>query len=336
MLNIFKDILNFIKYKKEESNLKRVIFVENENTYFYLKKIIHKYKKKTAIVSLAKLNFVQPNNHFYHFANKTIAQIFFLLTKIQFLYSSTPDLNNSIFRKSLFNKTRYIYIQHSPASLCMIYNEEAFKHFDFIQVINKNQHSDVLDMNKIFKKKIKPIKSRYFLIEELQKKNNSNDEIDFLIAPSWGSNFYQFDTHNKIFEILKRNKKKFIFRPHYMSIKKKEFDLKNIDLSSDLIDLSSSFNLNNYKNLISDWSGIFFEFLIIKKKKPYLINTKMKVNNRQYKIYSTLPIELELRNEITHNFELNELDKFENLISKNEIVEDDFSKIDKIIRSKFY
>ena len=37
----------------------------------------------------------------------------------------------------------------------------------------------------------------------------------------------------------------------------------NIDNS--LIDLNPNFTFDNYNNLISDWSGIYLEFLIIKK-----------------------------------------------------------------------
>ena len=111
-----------------------------------------------------------------------------------------------------------------------------------------------------------------------------------------------------------------------------KFIIKAIEIASKASNTIPKYSINIQNGRLNGKVKI----LIIKKKRPYLINTKMKVNNKHYKIYSTLPIELELRNEVTHNFELNELDKFENLISKNEIVEDDFSKIDKIIRSKFY
>ena len=49
----------------------------------------------------------------------------------------------------------------------------------------------------------------------------------------------------------------------------------NIDNS--LIDLNPNFTFDNYNNLISDWSGIYLEFLIIKKVKPILLNSKMKL-----------------------------------------------------------
>ncbi len=48
---------------------------------------------------------------------------------------------------------------------------------------------------------------------------------------------------------------------HLMKLKKKNINL----------DLKSKLNLNDYTDLISDWSGIFIEFALIKKKisNPY-------------------------------------------------------------------
>ena len=95
------------------------------------------------------------------------------------------------------------------------------------------------------------------------------DKIDYLIAPTWNTDFYTLNLHTKIFKILKDLNKTFIFRPHYMSLKLKELSLHDLNLDSKNIDLNSEVNFGNYNNLISDWSGIYIEFAFIKKEKTY-------------------------------------------------------------------
>ena len=339
MINFFKNIQTLFLFKKKEKFFKRVIFNENNNTFKYLEIIAKKKHTQTCLISFNKLNHINLKDvNFFYFDNHFIIFIFFLFLKIKYLYTSTPDLNNSIFRRSIFNITKYIYVQHSPVSLCMIYKHDAFINFDCIQVVNKNQYSDVMDINHFYQKKIKIFKSKYFFLDSLQNINqNYLKKIDFLIAPTWNTDFYKLNLHNLLFDILKKSKKSFIFRPHYMSLKNNEFSLSDLNTQVDKIDLSPNFDFNNYSDLITDWSGIYLEFLIIKRKKPILINTKMKIRNLNYEKFSMKPIELELRDSLTFQFEINQLDKLSshiiNNMYDNKISTSEFS--DKVL-SNFY
>ena len=64
-----------------------------------------------------------------------------------------------------------------------------------------------------------------------------------------------------------------------MSLKKKEFSYDKLHLNKEKIDTESRFTFEKYNNLITDWSGIYLEFIILKRIKPILINSKMKVGN---------------------------------------------------------
>ena len=152
MINFFKNFLKLINYKKNEKFFKRVIFIENKNVLKYLEPILAKYKKGSCIISLTKIPEEKFDNiSHYYFDNNSVFSILSLLLKVRLIYATTPDLNNSIFLKSIYNKTKYLYIQHSPASLCAIYNHDAFIHYDYVQVVNKNQYQDVLDINRLYK-----------------------------------------------------------------------------------------------------------------------------------------------------------------------------------------
>ena len=339
MTDFFNNLTKFLNFKKNEKNFKRIIFNENVNTFKYLEHIINLDKANTCVISLEDLKKKNNNNiKYYYFNNFFIVSILFIFLKIKYLYTSTPDLNNSFFRRSIYNKTKYIYIQHSPVSLCMVYKNNAFSNFNAIQVVNQNQYSDLLDINNFFKKKIKPIKSKYFFLKNISKKNKNFllKKIDYLIAPTWNTDFYKLNLHNKVFKILKESSKTFVFRPHYMSIKNREFLLDDLNLEIECIDTKSEFSFENYDNLISDWSGIYLEFVILKKIKPILINSKMKIRNQNFKKFSSTPIELELRNLLSIQFNPNELDNLKKYISDDKKLVHHNSQILNIIKQKFY
>tara|TARA_Y100000389_G_scaffold198428_1_gene234903 strand:+ start:300 stop:1313 length:1014 start_codon:yes stop_codon:yes gene_type:complete len=323
LINFFKNFYSFLKFKINEKNFNRIIFNENVNTLKYLKDIIKLNKRGTCVISIENLETQDTGNiNYFHFNNYFFLSLIFFFLRTKFLYSSTPDLNFTLFRKSFFKKTKYVYIQHSPVSLSMAYKEKAFINFNAVQVINKNQYSDLLDINKFYKKKIRPIKSKYYFVENSLKNTKTlNTKIDYLIAPTWNTDFYKLNLHKHIFNTLKELNKSFVFRPHYMSVKKKEFLFIDLDLKKENIDINSDLIFQNYQNLISDWSGIYLEFAMVNKRKPILINSKMKVRNDNFKKFTINPIELELRDDLAIQFEAHNIDLFKKFISHNNLDE---------------
>ena len=69
-----------------------------------------------------------------------------------------------------------------------------------------------------------------------------------------------------------------------MSIKK-EINVNEIkDL--DNFDEEKEIQFEKYSNLVTDWSGIYFEFAIIKKI-SILINSKQKIRNESFNLFLT-------------------------------------------------
>ena len=107
-----------------------------------------------------------------------------------------------------------------------------------------------------------------------------------------------------------------------MSLVKKEISIKELIENEISYDLSPELKIENYKNLISDWSGIFIEFALINKKMPYHVDTSKKIlNNTFVDEYET--IEELARRTITHNFKIADIknfnfDKFKNFSPLNQ------------------
>ena len=272
----FNDLSCLIRLKKDEYKFKRVFFFENKFIEPHILPFIKKNKnlKKSCIISLYKLDKEKNNNlKIYYFNSFFFLTLAFFFLKIPYVYSSTPDLNNTAFIKSIYKKIKYIYLQHSPVSLTMIYNEKAFHHFDVIQVINNFQYNEIKEINNKFFLNIKPWKKKYYFWEKkIIKKINLKEKI--LIAPTWGTDFYKKNLHCKVIENIKFSDYDVFFRPHLMSIKKKEIEIDDIKKICNLA--IEEFYIENYDFLITDWSGIFIEFSKYFKKKSILINCQKK------------------------------------------------------------
>ena len=337
-----KDLISFIFYKKIEKKFTIGFFCENEFIFSYLEPYIQNKvkKKKIVIISFEKINLNNIDNiEIFVFKTNFFRELLFLTLKLKFLYSSTPDLNNTLFKRSKFSNCKYIYLQHSPVSLNLIYRENAFDFFDAIQVISKYQFNEIEEIKKINSLNVKVFKSKYLFVEKQKKNKVQNNKIDVLIAPSWNTQFYKLNCHQILKKLFFDKNISFRLRPHPMSYLKNEISLNQIRESGIILDESKHINFLKYENLISDWSGIFIEYSLITKRKAYLINTPKKLTNKKYEKYKNKPIEILFRDKMAQTYEVNDIPKLIDKILNKKIKIDENLENDelkKIIEENFY
>lgn len=295
-----------------------------------MKPYIEKKKNNnTIIVSFEKLKIQKEKKKVFVLKTMFFRSLFFLTHKIKFLITSTPDLDNSFFKKSKYNLTKYIYIQHSPLSLTKIYDEKAFLFFDAVQVVNVFQYEELKKINQIYKKKIKPFKSKYLFLNEKISQKKSKEEKKVLIAPTWHTNFYELDLHKKLKKIFDQEGINYTLRPHPMSFKKEEISINELKKDNINFDTNNELDFKKYSHLITDWSGIFVEYSIINKKFSILINTKQKIRNINSNKFPDLPIEILARDILGNSLEVDSIEDIKKFIYQNNIDE-------KNIINKFY
>lgn len=320
MINTFRDILTYLKTFLIRE--KRVIFIENLYTLEYLNPLIKKiYKKnpksKIILISLKKIDVDPTKFILIYFLNNFFLEIFFLTLRFKYIYSTTPGVNTNLFKKTLIGKSKYIYIQHSNISLSINYYENAFINFDAVQVINSYQNIEAYQIREKYNKKFKIFKSKYFFLQNFKKNTiKNNSKFDFLIAPTWKTDFFKNNLFLNIIEKLREKNFKFIVRPHPMSFQEKEVSVEYFKCKKIDIDISPRINFNIFNYLISDWSGIFMEYFLISGYKSILFNTKPKILNYKYKNFTNTPIEFDLRKDIGILFNDNEFEKFHKLLDK--------------------
>jgi len=318
---MYKDIFTLINFLKCQNKFRRVFFFENQFIEPHLTPYIYKNKNidETIIVSLYKIqNDKLKNFKIFKFNRIFFINLFFLLLKIRYCYSSTPDIDNSAFQRSIFKKTKYIYIQHSPLGLNKIYRDNAFTNFDVVQVINKFQKNDLINISKNKKKEIKAWRGKYLFLRDednnhFKFKKNNQKKKKILIAPTWGTDFFDLHIHLSIKENLNPNKYDLFVRPHIMSI------LKNKNLNRDLVEQkfqisSGKVDFNQFDLLITDWSGIYIEFAKINKIKSILIQNKEKILNDEFNEFENESIDSYARKKLGIILMPNEFSSIENKV----------------------
>ena len=343
MINFLKDCVNFINYKKKESKYKIGFFSETNFILQYLKPyIINKQQKnKIVIISFEDLaeEFFEKENIFV-FKTNFFRELVFLTLNLKYLYSSTPEINKTIFKRSKLHHCKYIYLQHSPVSLTMIYKDQAFNEFDAIQVISQFQYDEMLEIKEKLNLKIKIFKSKYLFVKrQFDTKKKFKEQTDLLIAPTWNSGFFKLGCHKILNKLLAHKQISYKIRPHPMSYKKNEITKKELLDLNMVIDESKFINFFEYSFFISDWSGLFIEYALLFKRKSFLINTPKKIVNENYKKYKSTPVEISLRNILCRTYEINNIkDLIEDMndIKKNyqDMKQDLYVK--EIIEKKFY
>lgn len=282
---MFKDFVNFCKCLFIQKNFKRVFFIENKFIESHIVDYSLKDNRKDSTLILTLYEdiddrVIKNSVKFISFKKFFFLNFIFYLIKVPYLYSSTPDLNNSAFVKSIFNKTKYIYLQHSPLGLLMIYNDNAFTNFDYVQSVNNFQIQDLKIINEKKNKKIKYFKSKYLFFYKNKSPSLINQKPKLLIAPSHSTDFYSKNFLKILIKKIDQKKYDIFFRPHIMSLIKKEFFIN--DIKEKIVIDSGTLKLNKYDMLITDWSGIYIEYAFYKSQKSILLNTKRKQLSKTY------------------------------------------------------
>ena len=315
---MLRDIFTFIDFLKYRNKTTRIFFFENNFIEGHLAPYINKNKNlnQTIIVSLYEIkNEDLKKFKIFQFKSFFFLNLFFLTLKIKYCYSSTPDLDNSAFQRSVFKKTKYVYIQHSPLGLTKIYRDNAFNNFDVVQIVNSFQKKDLQDICKIKNKKIKGWRGKYLFLSKKHFKTRSNKikKKKILLAPTWGTDFFDLNTHLLIKKNLNENKYDLFIRPHNMSILKKKISIDDLKRHQFQI-ADGNINFSDFNLVITDWSGIYIEFAKVNKIKSILIQNKEKILNDKFYEFKDDTIDSYARKKLGKILTLQEISSIENEI----------------------
>ena len=244
---------------------------------------------------------------------------FFLRLKAKVLIMTMADFGTYHIKRSKAFPVHYIYTFHSINSPLMGFDsgkisKGAFNHFDTIFCVGPHQIQEFRATEQLYNLKQKNlVECGYGLFDKLIRLRSSfpqqnflskNNKKKVLIAPSWGKQNLLESTGIELIKILLDAGYDVTVRPHPMTIKKspkiikqiKEFE-KNPDFLIDT-NTSSFEQLFSSYALITDWSGIGYEYAFGCERPVIYVDVPKKAHNKEYEKIQLVPFETSIRDKV--------------------------------------
>lgn len=343
-----RDYKRFMKYGE-----KQIVFYSEKNGFYkYFQSVIEIILRKTDIV----IHYItsDPKDEVFALANDNF-QVYYigenklivLMMKMEadIVCMTMPDLQKYHIKRSMVkNDIEYVYIDHGIGSVNMMLRKHALDYFDTIFASNDLAYQEIRAMEKTYNLKEKNlVKWGSGLIDNMiaaynQKEKEPNKKKTILIAPSWqDGNLLDLCIDSILEQILKKDYL-VILRPHPQYVRHfkdkllalaeryKAYD--NFELQ---LDFSSNDTVFNADVLMTDWSGIGYEYSFTTLKPTLFINTPMKVMNPDYEEIGVVPFDIEIRDQVGISVETDELsilgDVIERLLEGKEYSKEAMAKV---------
>ena len=308
-MKFIKYITNVIKIYEQLDEKKQITFYsESKNDWPHLEKLLYEILNNSDVyVCYISSDHEDPglrvtSNKFQSFLidNGYLRNWLFKNLKTKICFMTLPDLDNFQLKKSKYD-VHYVYVHHSLVSMHTVYRKKAFNSYDTIFCPARHHIEEINQITKLYNIKEKQIiKFSYTKIDNLIEKRitqKTNYDVRVLVAPSWGKNC--IIENGEAMNIIKKFLKlgfEVVLRPHPQTIKYAKDKLDSIQnnfseydkfsINDDLLDETSFYNSDF---MISDWSGVAFEYAFGLLKPVIFVGTEMKINNEDYK-KTNLPV----------------------------------------------
>ena len=248
---------------------------------------------------------------------------------------TTPDLDTYHIKRSYVRKdTEYIYTPHDPMSVHMSFREGAMDHFDTVLCVGPQQIEEIRKTEEVYGLPEKTLVScGYCLLDDMtadwavREKKPADGIKRILIAPSWNEDNILDSCADELIRNLLKDDRKITVRPHPEYVKRYPAKLNALtdrwkeQIGEQLMfetDFSSNESLYEADILITDWSGIAYEYSYTTGKPTLFINTKMKCPNPNWEKIGITPLEISLRDRIGRSLDKDRLDEAETVIAEME------------------
>ena len=334
--------------RREKADYKRFFHIVNKHVVVYSEKSgFYKYFEGVIGELLARSNLSihyvtnDPNDQIFEIAKSEsrikpyyigLKKMIPLMLKLEcdMMLLTTPDLDKFYLKRSIMQKDiEYVYLPHDPMSVHMGFREGAFDAFDTVFCTGPHVFSELRAIESVYGLKEKKLVEFGFpyadsLAEAGEKENalriakEANRRRDILIAPSWGEDNLLDSCIDELIAGLCNEKNHVIVRPHPEYVKRFPAKMNAIvEKYADRVgegltfELDFSVNRSIYSSdlLVTDWSGISYEFCMATKRPALFINTKLKCLNPNWEKIGLVPVEISLRNEMGIALDKNELDR---------------------------
>ncbi len=296
-----------------------VFYSEKSGFYNYFAEIIDYLLKHTNIIihyvtgdpedAVFRMN--EPKLVPYYVSDRNLGQ-FFAQLDVPIVVMTMPDLQTYHIKRSVVRKdVEYIYVFHALMSTTMSYRKAAFDHFDTIFCVGPYQVREIRENEQIYGLKPKNlVEHGYGQLDRLLREHENMPSVAhehpmILIAPSHQAGNIFESCIDTLIDRLYEAGYMVVVRPHPQFVKRNPgfmpaLEERYKDITGDRLIFESNFSshesIYSADLLITDWSGIAFEYSYVTKRPALFINTPMKVINPEYDRYENKPMEITFRN----------------------------------------
>jgi len=245
--------------------------------------------------------------------------------KADLVFMTMPDLNQFIFKRSPGVKN-YVYVFHALVSTHQQYRSGAFDHYDTVLLAGPHQEEELREAEAIHHtnpKQLLPF--GYPLLQQLeqQAKDLVINKNKILVAPSWYEEGILLNCLDELLEQLLPGLYEIVLRPHpefarrfpkkfkrILALSKNHENLR-IDSAPRIWEEMLSAGL-----LITDRSGIAFEYAFVRNRPVLFIDTPPKMQNSELHRFNAVPVEDRFRGFIGSSISPGNLKTIGGLIEK--------------------
>ncbi len=316
--------------KREKADYKRFFNIVNKHLVFYSEgNGFYKYYQGMIEYLLKNTNVIihyitsDPNDNIFELSKSETQikpyyigekKLITLMMKLDadVVVMTMPDLENYHIKRSYVRKdVQYIYIPHGMGSINLTMRTGSIDHFDTVFCTGKNQKQEIEETEVVYDlKKKRLVEWGYTLLDKMRDdyskmEKKSTGKKSILIAPSWQKDNIVDVCLEELLDVLKDKDYSITVRPHPQHVKhqpekmkklKEKFESNsNIEIQTDFSSNSTVFEADM---MITDWSGIAYEYAYTTCKPVIFIDTPMKIMNPEYEKISVKPLNIWMREEI--------------------------------------
>jgi len=339
-MSLLKEIGQLLRFRRLPEADKEILFYAEHEGYYpnfegVLDVLTDEYNRTICYVTSAPDDPIlrSSNPNIRPFYIRKLLSLFMGFLKCRVCVMTMTDLNQFHIKRSI-NPVHYVYIFHSLVSTHMLYLPGAFDFYDSILCTGQYMIDEIRKYEKrhnLSAKKL--IEAGYYRLERiydnyqkyLENCENSagSKKQTVLIAPSWGVDNVIESCGMQLTEILLNKNFAVIVRPHPETVRRNPELLNNMknrfgkspDFKLEL-SVATDDSLFISDILITDLSGILFEFALGTERPVLFIDVPPKIRNEYYKELDIEPLELSIRSEVGELISPDELEKVPQIIEQ--------------------
>lgn len=223
---------------------------------------------------------------------------------------TTPDLGRFHIKRSYVKKdVEYIYVDHAPNSLHMTYRKGAFDHFDTLFANGPAQAAEARATEKLYSLKPKNIvETGYPLLDTLLANPPppaAGGPARIMVAPSYQDGNIFDSCLDALVDAIAAPGRTVVLRPHPQYVRRHPAKMHAIEAryaGRPGIEIEADFGkpstMDRASVLVTDWSGIAYEYAFQTKRPVLFVDTPMKVVNPEWERLGLVPTEISFRNRV--------------------------------------